>query len=686
MKTFTRWVALSLIGMGPLLLAPAVSAAEVNRKAEMPVRLALTPLAPDAVEPQGWLRDWALAARDGITGHLDQWHPTFRDSWKGIPVNGPGAAPDGTGWPLEQGSYWLDGLLRLGCILHDEELIRKATARLALVVDGVNAGGKSFIYWRKDRPEGFNSWAHSQMGRALVAWYEATGEKRVLDALVAAYRDYPVPMGHLCFDNTSSSGLCNADAMLETYTFSGDQRILDRLRAAIDAAEVQAGLRRWSQRQFLSGHATGAYEQVRLPALFYLCTGEPKYLQASLNAFRWFDENHMLSYGVTSGEEFVSGIGAFRLTETCNVEARIWSTLWLYRILGQRTWGDQVEWAMFNAGAAPIARDFQTMCYYQSPNRILPESLPGEQPNCPGRGCLKFSRLGYPNVLCCVGTVNRIVPNYVIHTWMATANRGLAATLYGPCRVSALAGERTPVTLTCRTDYPFEETIRVAVDPQQTATFPLYFRIPGWCAAPRITVNGATVEAAPDTKGFVRLERPWSKGDSVVLVFPMSVRVTRGYETEYPESARAYFNFMPAEVFKKRRLPYESIFYGPLLFALPIPDRDPNTPIAGARWQFALDCAPGAEGKEIVLERKVMPKKWDWPLDAPLALKVPACAFDWKPTDAQALPERPVEGKTPESIRLVPYGCTKFRISMFPVTAKTWGENPRVGSPAGNAP
>ena len=228
MKTFTRWVALSLIGMGPLLLAPAVSAAEVNRKAEMPVRPALTPLAPDAVEPQGWLRDWALAARDGITGHLDQWHPTFRDSWKGIPVNGPGAAPDGTGWPLEQGSYWLDGLLRLGCILHDEELIRKATARLALVVDGVNAGGKSFIYWRKDRPDGFNSWAHSQMGRALVAWYEATGEKRVLDALVAAYRDYPVPMGHLCFDNTSSSGLCNADAMLETYTFSGDQRILDR--------------------------------------------------------------------------------------------------------------------------------------------------------------------------------------------------------------------------------------------------------------------------------------------------------------------------------------------------------------------------------------------------------------------------------------------------------------------------
>ena len=35
---------------------------------------AFTPLKPGAVEPAGWLRDWALAARDGITGHLDERH------------------------------------------------------------------------------------------------------------------------------------------------------------------------------------------------------------------------------------------------------------------------------------------------------------------------------------------------------------------------------------------------------------------------------------------------------------------------------------------------------------------------------------------------------------------------------------------------------------------------------------
>jgi hypothetical protein len=606
---------------------------------------------------------------------LDEYHPTFHDAWKGIPIKAPGAAPDGTGWPLEQCSYWLDGLIRLGFILHDEGLIEKAKARLSLVVDGVNGGGRSFIYWKKDEPEGFNSWAHSHMGRALMTWYEATGDNRVLDAVVMAYAEYPVPMGHLEFNNVS--GLCNVDAMLQAYCASGDRRLLDRMRAAIGAPEVQGSLGEWLDHHFAPGHAVCAYEQARLPALFYLATGEAKDLQATRNVFQWFGDSHMLPYGVTSGEEFLSGIGALRMTETCDVAALIWSTAWLYRITGERTWGDSIERAFFNAAPAPIARDFQTMCYYQSPNRILSESLPGEQPHSPGRGCLRYTRLGYPNTLCCVGAVNRIVPNYVIHMWMATSDQGLAATLYGPCTVSALAGAKIPVKLTCRTAYPFEETIRITVEPEREASFPLYFRIPAWCAKGRIAINGVPTEAAPDASGFVRIGRQWAKGDAVELVFPMRVQVARGYETEYPTANHKYFSYKPSEMFEKRRLPYESVSYGPLLFALPIPDKDPNTPVPDARWQFALDNDAKLDGAEIELERRPMPSKWDWPLDAPLSLTVPAKAFDWTPTEAQPLPKAPVEGGKAETIRLIPYGCTKFRISIFPVTARSWREPPK---------
>jgi hypothetical protein len=61
-----------------------------------------------------------------------------------------------------------------------------------------------------------------------------------------------------------------------------------------------------------------------------------------------------------------------------------------------------------------------------------------------------------------------------------------------------------------------------------------------------------------------------------------------------------------------------------------------------------------------------------WPLDAPVKLIAPAARFDWRPTELQPLLESPVASGTPAQISLVPYGCTKVRVSMFPVTSWTW--------------
>lgn len=654
---------------------PGAQARPANhaRPFEPAVPTAFLPLPPGAVEPAGWLRDWAQAAREGITGHLDEWHPTFADGWKGIPIKAPGAAAEGTGWPIEQSAYWLDGALRLGLVLHDDALIRKIRARLDPVVDGVNRAdiGTSFIYWKKGyKPRGFDSWAHSQMGRALVALYQGTGDKRVLDALVKVYADYPVPMGPVHFGDVT--GLCNLDPMLETYSFSGDRRILDRALQAIAQPDVEKDIRAWQEGRLTHSHMVILYENIRLPAVVYPWSGEARHLQATARAFQWLDQQHMLPYGVASGEEFASGIGAFRKTETCDVTAMLLSASWMYRIQGDGEWGDRMERAFFNAGAAPVARDFQTMCYYQSPNRLRSDSLPCEQPNAPGPGAIRFHRLGCPAVLCCVGAVNRILPSFITHLWMATRDNGLAATLYGPCTVSARAGAGVPVKVSTTTDYPFGETIRLAVAPSSEVEFPLYVRIPGWCQDARVTVNGSNVPTARDRQGFVKIARTWKQGDLVELQFPMEPRVVRGYETEFPSVNRDYFKFMPAAVFQPRRLPYASVLCGPLLFSLPIADVDPNTPAADARWQYALDTDAAQRKTGLTVERKPMPAHWNWPLDAPVALKAPVRAIDWKPTDAQALPAEPVTGMA-ETVRLVPYGCTKFRISMFPVTTREVG-------------
>jgi hypothetical protein len=235
---------------------------------------------------------------------------------------------------------------------------------------------------------------------------------------------------------------------------------------------------------------------------------------------------------------------------------------------------------------------------------------------------------------------------------MATRDNGLAAVCYGPCKVSALVADRVPVEIVCKTDYPFNETIEITVKPQHEATFPLSFRIPGWCKNASVAVNGADMKASPDANGFAQIERLWKPSDTIRLQFPMSPRVATGKDANAGNA------------------PYASVSFGPLLFALPIADtKDANTPDPAAKWQFALDAQNDKPNCGITVERGPMPDKWDWPLASPLKLHAIAVGIDWKPTLEKPLPPKPfAQAGHAETITLVPYGCTKFRVSMFPVT------------------
>ena len=68
------------------------------------------------IEPRGWLRRQLEIQAQGLTGHLDEFWPSVKDSrWIGGPEEG---------W--ERGPYWLDGLVPLAFLLQNERLKHKA--------------------------------------------------------------------------------------------------------------------------------------------------------------------------------------------------------------------------------------------------------------------------------------------------------------------------------------------------------------------------------------------------------------------------------------------------------------------------------------------------------------------------------------------------------------------------------
>ena len=108
----------------------------------------------------------------------------------------------------------------------------------------------------------------------------------------------------------------------------------------------------------------------------------------------------------------------------------------------------------------------------------------------------------------------------------------------------------------------------------------------------------------------------------------------------------------------------------PLTMHLLRPDNGPNEPIERAKWKYALDVSPDQAETKIKVVRNKTKQSWDWPLDAPIKLIADAKEFDWSPTITQPMPSEPLAEGRPAKITLVPYCCTKFHITIFPITER----------------
>ena len=633
------------------------------------------PLDLGQVKAEGWLRDWAQDAANGITGHLDEYEQVFEYGWLGRDIAARQSDGDGvissTGWLLEQSAYWLDGSLKTGAILGDTTLFGKAARRLDGVVDGVLASeNHTFIYWKPDTivvaengSEGkgsFNNWAHGLMGRCLVSYWQATHDERILKALEKVYSSgfYLKPPQDDIYSPTAGltqgmvRGAVNLDAMSETYMLTGNDAILQAMLAyaaePTQADEEQRLLAKqgrydnnWSEATI---HGVTLNEVARVPALLSLWTGNPRELEASVHLLEWVDKYNELPFGLNSAEEWLSGIGPYRFTETCDVPAAMWTRTWMLRITGQSRWADQAERAFLNAGPVPVSRDFKTMSYYQSPNRI-DENTP-QAPPIPGPGRqIVYTPTGN-KTLCCVGSSNWIIPNYVQNMWMRAADGGLACVFYGPCSVQA-----DGIGLDCRTDFPFgdEQTVELSLD--KARRFPLSFRVPSWCKGLTISVNGKLLRGSV-RDGFLRINRKWKDGDVIVISLPMEAKLYTVEDNCYPQNS--YFTkshwgrIHTAALDTTAGRKYACVDYGPLLYALPLYDIDENTVVPGQKSDCSLAATDASEIE--VLASKEMPARWGWRIeDVPTVLKVPAV----------------LEGRD-TTVTLVPYNCTKFRVSMFP--------------------
>ena len=680
-----------------LLLVLAISIPTYGGERSYPTKgsFAFTPLPAGAVEPQGWLRDWAESARDGYTAHMNEVHLDFQHAWAAdfAPSCQVGDWVAGA-WHLEGGGYWFDGLVRLAYALHDEELIAMAKQRLEPVLENANADEIGYFYWlKRNNPDdlksvqpdnGWGLWANGLFGHAMTAYYAASGDPRALQAMRYANDSRDIRCVTVLGYQFAPNATWNA---IECYRMSGDPNVaevLDRVfdQRDVDWPETWAMYRSLPPDELQRGdkipthfvdynlhhygyqlHGAVVNEILTGWAMGTLWTGRPEFLETVTAWANLLDENCLQPYGALVEDEWFGPTGAYRKTETCALANEECRRIQLFTLTGNGADADKIERLFFNAGAGTASRDFTQHVYLQAPNRLADGVVEGDQFSERGR----FARTHTP--LCCTAGLTKTLPYYIQYQWMIAPDQGPAAILYAPNRLTTHVADGTSVQIETVTDYPFGETITMTIDLEKTTSFPLWLRIPNWCEDATVTVNEEPIAVQTNERGFLRIERTWNSGDRVVLHFPMTPRLERGVDRSIPLAKDAvktpfWGQYADADL---KEIPYTCVSLGPLLLAYPVPEKDENTPEENAHWQYAMDAKTPVESLKVV--RSPFPTKWNWPVDAPVKITVPAvqAKWDYDPFAPKLPCGDEIQPMAEQEIQLVPYGCAKLRVSMFPV-------------------
>lgn len=196
--------------------------------------------------------------------------------------------------------------------------------------------------------------------------------------------------------------------------------------------------------------------------------------------------------------------------ETCAAIALVFWAQRMLALTGDARYADEMERSLYNNVLAGVSLDGRRYFY----DNVL-ES----------RG--DHHRWDWHPCPCCPPNLLRLLTSFGSYVYSRKENE-LWVNLYvaGTATLN-LAGQ--PVRLDVQTEYPWDGTVRLALDLDQPAEFTLRLRIPGWCRGAGLTLNGGSVSLDTAANGFLNLNRTWTAGDTLTLTLPMPTERMRAH-------------------------------------------------------------------------------------------------------------------------------------------------------------
>ncbi|MFD2147671.1 beta-L-arabinofuranosidase domain-containing protein [Mucilaginibacter antarcticus] len=420
-----------------------------------------------------------------------------------------------------------------------------------------------------------------------------------------------------------------------------------------------------------TAHGVNLAQGIKEPLIYYQQHPEEKYIAAMKKGFADLTKYNGMAHGLYGADESMHGNNPTQGSELCTAVEMMFSLESSLAITGDVDYADRLEKIAFNALPAQASEDYMTRQYFQQANQVsLTRATHNFNVNHAGTDVVYGLLSGYP---CCTSNMHQGWPKFTQNLWYATPDKGVAALIYSASEVNIKVANNIPVTFKEETNYPFNENIKFTLSTDKkikSVSFPFHLRVPAWCRNAVIKVNGRQLQEAKGNQ-VVKISREWKSGDVLELQLPMHVYKNTWYENSISvERGPLVYGLKIGEETKLVKNDRDPIAYGAEYLEV-----RPTTP-----WNYALIDARRAEfEKAFTVQTKAGLKAYPWTADnAPLQLTVKARKLpNWKMYNDMAGPlpfsvtYNEGTGKQPdEDIVLLPYGCTRLRISQFPVIAK----------------
>ena len=438
---------------------------------------------------------------------------------------------------------WLEAVAYSLEIFPDEELERKADELIGLIEAAQDADGYLDTYFTiKDREkrwqnltEGHELYCSGHMMEAAVAYYEATGKRKLLDVMLRnaehIYRHF-IEEGRDGCPGHPEVEL----ALLRLYRATGERHCLELAQYFLDRrgqdpklfakeakrrdwtvwgsdgedveyAQMYAPVRRQSD---AVGHSVRAVYLYTAMADLASETGDEELLAACRRLWESITRRRMYVTGgigsTVHGEAFTVDYDLPNDTvyaETCASIGLMYFASRMLEIAPDGEYADVMERAFYNTVLAGMQLDGKRF-FYVNPLEVVP-GISGvavtHRHDLP-------QRPAWYACACCPPNVARTLSSIGRYAYGISADTAYCH-LYAAGEVDFGDG----FVVSCETGYPYDFTVRYRV---KSGAKRLAVRIPGWSRTYRILKNGQECWTEP-ARGYVYLDNT-SEGDEITLV------------------------------------------------------------------------------------------------------------------------------------------------------------------------